>query len=297
MNQGSATGSRKGCAFGMDLKGGEVADAILMLSCLESVRFQGFHFHIGTGIHNPKDYEDALACLVQLRELATSAGFQIKVIDVGGGFASNTSRELTTSEMLLYQGFEKLPRGISNCTEHSFREFTRAISRALLHLFPADQLPELIYEPGRCIASPNQCLLLKVHQIKNRPGIKKWLITDGGLGTVSMPTFYEYHEVFLCNDVNRPRQEKVTITGPGCFAGDIVYRNIPMPEVHPGEILAIMDSGAYFTALESCFGYPRPAIAAVNNKEHRLVRRRETFDDMVNRDEFIYENQHERLPK
>jgi diaminopimelate decarboxylase len=99
-----------------------------------------------------------------------------------------------------------------------------------------------------------------------------------------MPTYYEYHEVFLCNDVNRPRTEKVTIIGPVCFAGDVVYKNKPMPQVHPEEVLAVMDSGAYFTALESSFGFPHPAVAAVSSGHHALIRRRESFKDMTQRD-------------
>jgi diaminopimelate decarboxylase len=86
------------------------------------------------------------------------------------------------------------------------------------------------------------------------------------------------------DDARRPVAERVTLNGPACFAGDIIYRNIAMPEVRPGEILAIMDSGAYFTALESSFGFARPAIVLVDDSEVRVIRTRETFDDMLSRD-------------
>ncbi|RPI98475.1 MAG: hypothetical protein EHM31_11660 [Candidatus Aminicenantes bacterium] len=136
------------------------------------------------------------------------------------------------------------------------------------------------------MAGPNQFLLLTVSHVKIRPKVRKWLITDGGLGTVTLPTFYECHEVLLADDVRRPRTENVTIVGPVCFASDIVYRNIRMPEVRPGETIAIMDSGAYFIAQESSFGFPRPAVVAVGRDGARLVRRRETFADMTGRDLF-----------
>lgn len=195
-----------------------------------------------------------------------------------------TTRELTSRELLVYQGFERLPSGLKKGKSASFIDFAREISNTILRYFPADELPELLYEPGRSIVSSNQFLLLTVHRVKNRQGIRKWLITDGGLGTVTLPTFYEYHEVFLCNDVTRPLREKVTITGPACFASDVVYRNKLMPCVRPGEVLAVMDSGAYFTALESSFGFARPAIISVNGAIHRPIRRAETFEDMVCRD-------------
>ncbi|MBE3129772.1 MAG: hypothetical protein IMZ54_03515, partial [Acidobacteria bacterium] len=174
----------------------------------------------------------------------------------------------------------------------SFEDFSGEIARALLRIFPGDELPELISEPGRSIASPNQFLLLTVSYVKTRPKVRKWLITDGGLGTVTLPTFYECHEVLLADDVRRPRTENVTIVGPVCFASDIVYRNIRMPEIRPGEIIAIMDSGAYFIAQESSFGFPRPAVVAVKGNTCRLVRRRETFVDLMGRDILLTPGDH-----
>lgn len=287
MNQGTATGSRKGCAFGLDLKGDEVYQAFEALKKLNKIHFHGLHLHIGTGIRHPNDYRKALERLKQLVDQTQRHGFKINIFDIGGGFAALTTREMTTREMLIYQGWERLPSTIKSKDKFTFQDFAEAVTAGLRSLFASEDLPELLIEPGRCIASSNQLLLLTVHGIKERPGVKKWLITDGGIGTVTMPTYYEYHEMFLCNDVNRPRSENVTIIGPVCFAGDVVYRNKRMPVVHPGEVLAIMDSGAYFTAWESSFGFPHPAIIAITDGTHRLIRQRETFKDMIARDHFV----------
>ena len=287
MNQGTATGSRKGCAFGLDLKGSEVDQALRWLKTTDQIHFHGFHFHIGTGIRNPDDYRQALQRLKPLIEKTQSLDFKIEVFDAGGGFAARNTREMTTHEMLIYQGWEKLPIATKSEENFTFHDFAQAIVTGTEYLFPNRELPELLLEPGRSITSSNQMLLLTVHRIKERRDVKKWLITDGGLGTVSMPTYYEYHELFLCNDVMRPRTENVTIIGPVCFAGDVVYKNKLMPVVQPGEVLAIMDSGAYFTAMESTFGFPRPAIVAVANGKNRLLRRREAYRDMIARDYFV----------
>jgi len=287
MNQGSATGSRKGCAFGLDLRSEEVDRALDELKGLTKLHCAGFHFHIGTGIRYPDDFSQALQRLKKLVDRSLGQGFRVLVFDIGGGFATMTSREMTTREMLLYQGWERLPVAMKSQASFTFQNFASAVTNGLHYLFPEDKLPELLVEPGRCITSSNQFLLLTVHGVKERKGVKKWIITDGGIGTVCMPTFYEYHELFLCNDVKRPRTQNVTIIGPVCFASDVVYRNKRMPEVNPGEVLAIMDSGAYFTAWESSFGFPRPAIITVSNGKHRLIRHREIFDDMIARDDFI----------
>ncbi len=286
LNRGTATASRKGCAFGLDLEAGEPQAALEMIKELKRVHFHGYHFHIGTGIRNPREYSRAIGRLAPLIRQTRAAGLRVEVMDVGGGFASMTTREMTTREFLIYQGLERLPAGLREGEDAGFEDFARAISEALLGIFPGDELPELIAEPGRSIAGPNQFLLLTVRYVKERPGVRKWLITDGGLGTVTLPTFYEYHEVFLADEVNHPRTEKVTIVGPVCFASDIVYRNKWMPAVRPGQVLAVMDSGAYFIAQESSFGFARPAVVAVDGDSCRLVRRRESFADMTGRDMF-----------
>jgi len=285
LNGGAATGSRKGCAFGLDLKTGEADRALDRVRSLERIVFAGFHFHIGTGIRRPRAYARALERLGPLVRRARGLGLPVSAMDVGGGFASMTTREMTTRELLAYQGWGRLPAGIPAGGEPSFEDFAAKISRALLDLFPDGAKPELIVEPGRAVASPNQVLLLSVRQVKTRPRAGTWVITDGGLGTVCLPTFYEYHEIFLADDLRRPRTMVATIVGPVCFASDFVYRNKPLPSVRPGEILAVMDSGAYFTAQEHSFGFYRPAVAAVSGPAHRLVRHRESFEEAIGRDE------------
>jgi diaminopimelate decarboxylase len=286
MNSGSATASRRGCAFGLDLKGGEVGRGLDMLREMPLLHCRGFHLHIGTGIRDARDYRDALDCLPRLKDLAASAGCRMDILDLGGGFAAAASREMTSCELLLYQALGVLPASRRGRAADGFADFAAAIGGTVSRFFSGTALPELLLEPGRCLVSSSQLLLLKVIRVKERPGIRKWLITDGGLGTVTLPTFYEHHELLLANDATRPPREKVTITGPVCFAGDIVYRNKLMPVVRSGEVLALMDSGAYFLAWESSFGFPRPAVVAVDGESVTRVRRAESLDDMVARDDW-----------
>ena len=285
-NGGSATATRRGCAFGLDLRGGEVAAALRLLDELPRVRFRGVHMHIGTGIRRPEEYARAVRRLRPVFRLCRELKRRIGIVDVGGGFAAATAREMRSAETLLYQAFGRLPAVGMDPGDCPVSSFTRAAARAVEQEFASRETPELIFEPGRSIASGNQFLLLTVHRVKERAGAGRWLVADGGLSTVTLPTYYECHEVFLCDDVERPVEGRATIVGPACFAGDVVYRNKPMPQVAPGEVLAIMDSGAYFTALESSFGFPRPAIVAVRGAQCRLVRSREQLEEMAGRDMF-----------
>jgi diaminopimelate decarboxylase len=286
MNNGSAAASRHGSPFGMDLKSGEVMTALKMINGMNRVRFKGFHFHIGSGIQNTDDYRKALSRLGNIVRYAEQAGLDIEVLDIGGGLGISGSREMTTMEMLLYQAFDILHSGSFPKKKCSFRNFADSVSKGVVSLFGNKKIPELIIEPGRCIAGPNQLLLLKIHQIKARKGLKKWLVADAGIGTLTMPTYYEHHEVILCNDVRRRPSERVTITGPGCFSADVVYRNKIMPEIAAGETIAILDSGAYFTSWESSFGFPRPAIVSVMNGRYTLLREREPFTHSIALDKF-----------
>ncbi|HSR17776.1 MAG TPA: hypothetical protein VLM39_06755 [Ignavibacteriaceae bacterium] len=276
--RGSATGS-KASWFGMD--GFEVLKAIEILKQNRLIKFQGIHFHIGTGLREPQSYTEAIKKLYPLFHSLQSSGFKIKIIDVGGGFASMTTRELSPLEMIALQISSKYMLKWGKRKSYNISDFLTEIKKAV-HSFFID-FPEIFFEPGRCIVSPNQLLLLTVIRIKQR-GDKKWLITDGGLGTVTMPTYYEYHEMFLCNNANRVITDTATITGPCCFASDIIYKNKPMPKVKEGEVLALMDCGAYFNALESSFNFPKPGIVSIHGDSYSLARRKESFNEMFVRD-------------
>jgi diaminopimelate decarboxylase len=286
MNSGSATGSRKGCALGLDLKGGEALSALELLPKLPHLHFIGLHFHIGSGIRDPEDYYHALLRLRPLVAACRDTHREIAIVDIGGGFAAPLSREMGNWEMLRYAATGSLPTAPNIPRFAGFEAFAAAVARGIRELFGTDVTPELIAEPGRSIASPNQILLLRAHQIKERPGVGQWVTTDGGIGTVTMPTYYEFHELFLCNDALRPRDRHLSINGPGCFAADQVYRNKFMPKILPDEVIAIMDSGAYFSSWESNFGFPRPAVVAARQGHTRVLRHRETFDQMMVRDVF-----------
>jgi diaminopimelate decarboxylase len=286
VNKGTATASRHGSAFGLDLKGGEVHRALHQLQGCPGLHLRGVHMHIGTGIRSPRAWRGALQCLPGLRRLFREAGRTIEVVDLGGGIASRTTREMGTMEMALYGMFGRLPTFRPSREMPTLDRFLAELAEGVIQAFEGAPLPELIFEPGRRIASASQCLLVTVLGVKRRHRVGTWVTTDGGLSTATMPTYYECHEVLLCDDARRPAAERVTLNGPACFAGDIIYRNIAMPELRPGEVLAIMDSGAYFTALESSFGFERPAVALVDGRNARIIRTRETYEGMLDRDSF-----------
>jgi diaminopimelate decarboxylase len=286
MNRASATGSRAHSVFGFDSVTGEVSEALERVAASPFLDFRGFHCHAGTGIRRPEDYLRPIEILLDCAIHAERRGLSVKTLDVGGGFGVPTSREMSTAEFLLYQSMGKLPEPPDAGRFPAIETFATTIAEAIRRGCAKRGLenPELVIEPGRAVVSGAGVLLLTVGAIKRRAGVGTWAITDGGAGTVAFPLFYEYHEVLLCRAASEEGRTRYSIVGPACFSADWIYRNKKMPELAPGDVLAICDAGAYFTVQESNFGFPRPAILAVRDGTVRVLRRRETFDDMVARD-------------
>ena len=286
MNRASATGSRTHSVFGFDRVSREVPAALARMKSMPHLRFEGFHCHAGTGIRHAGDYVKPMRVLAACAAQAAAAGMSVQVLDVGGGFGVPTSREFDTGEFLAYQALGRLPKPPRPAEFPGPEDFAAAISGTLRGELGrlGVPLPRLVVEPGRSIVSGAGVLLLTVGALKHRAGVGTWALTDGGTGTVAFPLYYEYHEVLLCRAPHAARTERYSLVGPACFSADWIYRNKRMPPLQAGDVLAVCDAGAYFLAQESNFGFPRPAVVAVEEGRARLLRRRETFEDMVARD-------------
>jgi diaminopimelate decarboxylase len=250
------------------------------------LRFHGVHVHIGTGCKSAADYARVFRLIGPALLAARDQGLETRCLDFGGGYGSATAREFTSLEFLRYIGFGRLPPPPEPARQATFAEFAERISSAVEsfcgeHGLP---LPSLILEPGRALVSSNIFLLLSVLDVGPPKRGVSLVVTDGGRWTTTLQPTYEYHELFLCNDVSARRSERYTIAGSHAFGGDIITRNRRLPALEVGDVLALMDSGAYFTSMESNFGHPRPPYVAVRDGKARLLRRREEPEDMLARD-------------
>jgi diaminopimelate decarboxylase len=286
MNPGTATGSRRS-VFGMDWQGEELIAAVN--TCLRDVQLQflGLHMHVGSGIRQAVDYARACARLCETAErVARLTSASIDYLDVGGGFGSPMVSEYSTLAFLGYHAAHRLPRSPSRASAASFDDFARAISTSIVQNCNrlGLPLPTLVLEPGRCLTGPNQLLLLRVLRTKSRQKLRPWIITDGGQMTVNFPTFYEYHAMFRCRQPFEAAGGAVDIIGPGCHAADVVSRDRRLPPLGAGDVLAIMDAGAYFLSFEGNFGFPRAAVVGIEGGRVALLRRRERYEDMLARE-------------
>lgn len=281
MNASSLTGSRKN-QFGLDDRAGEVTEAIVRAVPSEHLQLRGIHAHIGSGIHDLRAFEKAAERVMEVQLHATEAGADPDVIDLGGGLGTRLSREFTTTEMLVYLGMGRLPKQRPPGQTDLLERYGQAVSGAVQQACERWQLrlPTLVLEPGRALVSDAQVLLLTVGAVRERPGVGRFALTDGGAMTVSMMFLSELHAVFVANR-EAETDGRTNVFGRLPSPMDVVYRNLPLPHLQPHDVLAVMDAGAYFTATSTNFGGPRPGVVLLDDGVARLVRRPETFEDLA----------------
>ncbi len=281
MNASSVTGSRKN-QFGLDARGGEVDEAIARAVRAPHLALRGVHAHIGSGIHDLRAFRRAAERVLRVQAAARDAGAPVDRVDLGGGLGTRLSREFTSIEMLAYLGLGRLPRLGRPHPPDLFASYGAAVSSAVAEGARALGLPipRLLLEPGRALVSDAQVLLLTVGAVRERPGVGRFALTDGGAMTVSMMFLSERHAVTLANR-EAPEDGVTSVFGRLPSPMDVVYRNLPAPLLRVGDVLAVMDAGAYFTSTATNFGGPRPPVALVDDGRARVVRRRETFEDLA----------------
>ena len=143
--------------------------------------------------------------------------------------------------------------------------------------------PALFVEPGRSIVGRAGVALYTVGAIKDIPTVRKYVSLDGGMGDNIRPALYgSEYEAVVASRMSAEPSETVTLAGKYCESGDVLVRDIEMPALESGDLVAIPSSGAYAPSMASNYNLNgRPAIVVVADGEARLIRRRESFKDMM----------------
>ncbi len=279
-DRGGATGARTEGWRGMDVASGDLVEALERLRTTPALRYLGPCCCLGVDLRDSATARRLIAPVLRTMALARERELETSHVFLGGGLATHTSREMTLSELLLYQGVFRLP------SARPRTEPLPELARALVELLPQSRSrpPHLLVETGRYVTGPAQMLLVTAQQVKRRKGVAPWIVTDGGAGTVAFPLYYEIHEVVNCSRADSHPLRPVTMVGPVCYSTDWIYRNKRMPPIEPGDVIAVLDTGAYFSATERGFGFLRPAAVGVSSRGVHLLRRRETPEDVVRRD-------------
>jgi diaminopimelate decarboxylase len=146
-----------------------------------------------------------------------------------------------------------------------------------------DPLPELVIEPGRSMIAPTAVALYRVGSVKRIPGGRTYVAVDGGMADNIRPTAYgAKYSAALANRADEPATSDVAIAGKYCETGDILIQQVDLPLPKVGDLVAIPTAGAYHLSMASNYNMAlRPAVVVVANGRARLVRRRETYNDLV----------------
>jgi diaminopimelate decarboxylase len=271
--------------FGFRLSGDTAMEAFRKIRQCHSLEPCALHLHLGSGIRDTHIYFQACREALELtKRLRVELGVTIRHLDLGGGFGTSTVRPLSQLELrFLDNGFAVKPPRPGE-TPHPAEYAAGIVSLLENHLLPAHdyEAPELILEPGRAVTSGAQCLLVSVLALKPGDERGQIAIVDGGRN-VAIPLGYEYHDVLVANRMNGARGW-YSVFGPLCHPSDIVAGHRYLPALKVGDVLAVMDAGAYFIPNQMNFSNPRPAAVMISNHTPEVIRARESFEDVTRLD-------------
>ncbi len=249
--------------FGFPLTRAE--EAVTTALPRKNVRLVGFHFHLGSLIFETEPFQLGINIMLGFAaEMKRKHNFEMKELDAGGGVAVQYTLDAPAPPISTYA-----------------EAMTSEVKAQCAELGLA--LPKLIVEPGRSIVARSAFALYTIGAIKDIPGIRRYVSVDGGMGDNVCPALYgERYEAVVANKMKEPAAGKVSVAGKFCESGDILIRDIALPAINSGDVLAVAGCGAYCIPQSSNYNaFYRPAVVLVKDGRVRLIRRRETLEDLA----------------
>jgi diaminopimelate decarboxylase len=221
----------------------------------------GLHLHIGSQLLDPAA---GLETVDWLKRFAADS-FAPDVVDLGGGLG------------IRYVEDERPP---------AIREFVSTLLARLRDGWPGAP-PQVILEPGRSIVGPAGLTLYRVGVVKQASAERAYVAVDGGMSDNPRPQLYgARYEALLANRADEKPAGAYAVAGKHCESGDVLIEDVRLPEPRRGDLLAVPATGAYTLSMGSNYNaVPRPAAVLVRDGEARLIRRRETLQDLLRLDE------------
>ena len=223
---------------------------------MKMVELKGFHAHIGSQILEVKPFAVEAELLLQLTKK-----YGTEEMNLGGGL-----------------GIAYLDQHTPPSIEHLAKEIAK--------VFKGKTMAKLIIEPGRSIVGTAGVTLYTIGGIKDIPGVRKYVFVDGGMADNPRPILYDAkYQAKIANRPEAKKAEKVTIAGRFCESGDKLIKDIELPKVEGGDVLAVECTGAYNYSMASNYNrVGRPAMVLVNNGDAAVVVKRETYEDLIAND-------------
>ena len=254
--------------FGLPIADGQAEEAVIRLLRISGVHLAGYHAHVGSQLFDAEAHTAAIADMIGFAaHMRQKHGVEMEMFSPGGGFGI---------------GYLDADAPIDPVQWASLLGDAIEVACAQHHL----DLPTVIIEPGRAIAGPAGVAVYTIGSRKELPGIRTYVSVDGGMADNIRPALYDAsYTAVIANRVAEGAVETVTIAGKYCESGDILIENIDLPLPQVGDLLAVPAAGAYCLAMASNYNMSlKPAVVMVQRGETRLVRRRESFADLIRLD-------------
>ena len=254
--------------FGFAIATGDAKAAVKSVLNKQNLNLYGLHSHIGSQIFDTEPFVHAADVMLKfIKEIKEATSFEIKELNLGGGFGVKYTNE---DDPVDYEDFMKAVSTQINlsCNKYNIK------------------IPFIYIEPGRSIVAPAGLTLYTVGSVKEIKDIKNYVAVDGGMSDNPRYALYNAkYTMLIANKAENPQVYKASIAGKCCESGDLLAENIMIQIPAKGDILAVLSTGAYNYSMSSNYNrIPRPAVVLVNENSHRLIVKRETYEDIISND-------------
>ena len=254
--------------FGVALENGEAYEIHKLALSMRNIQIDGVHCHIGSQIFDVEPFCEAAKVMIGfIADLYDKLGIKVKILNLGGGFGikyTATDDPIAPSEYI---------HKVTNVVKELAQE-------------KGIDLPFLVFEPGRSIVASAGITLYTVGCVKEIENVRTYVSIDGGM--CDNPRYILYgskYTAVLANNASAEPVAPITIAGKCCESGDLIQEHVMMPQIHVGDTLAVLATGAYNYSMSSNYNrIPRPPIVAVSGNEAKIIVKRETYDDLIKND-------------
>lgn len=251
--------------FGIPVVTDQAAKAVADIVSRRHLRLVGFHAHIGSQIFDLLPFEETVETLIEFAaQMRERYDFELREISPGGGLGIQYSEQDDPPSI------DDMAATIAGVMRQTAATYKMA-------------LPKLVLEPGRSIVGPAGVTLYSAGAIKDIPGQRRYVSVDGGMADNIRPSLYQAKYVaMVANKADVEAVEKVTIAGKYCESGDLLIEDIVLPPLERGDVVAVPGTGAYCIPMGSNYNVSlKPPIVVVSGGQAKLIRRRETYDDLL----------------
>ncbi len=257
--------------FGFSVNDGTAEKITAYAMTKKNLILEGYHCHIGSQIFESSSFELAAEkCIAFARDMRDKLSFELKSLNMGGGFGVWYTDE---DAKIPVEGYKAYLSALIKTVKAKTEEYNM-------------QRPFIFIEPGRSIVGEAGITLYTVGNIKDIPGVKKYVAVDGGMFDNPRYALYESkYTPVLANRANEENCEIVTIAGKCCESGDIIAANVNLPKAETGDIMAILSTGAYNYSM--AMNYNRnfiPGAVLVKDGRAEVIIKSQNYEDIVRND-------------